>query len=135
MSKRVVGEKGGDAVLRMLVARQVFVEARARRHAGLFQLHHHERQPVDEADEIGTAGAERARDAELADEQEVVFGGGSPIDDAHTLGLLPAARPVGQRDANAFLEEQIHLAIGLCDQHGRTIAHQFIDSGGDGFRR
>ncbi len=42
-----------------LVVREVLVERRARRHAGLLQLDHHQRQAVDEADEIRPAGVER----------------------------------------------------------------------------
>ena len=49
-----------------LVVRQVFIERRARGHAGLLQLDDHQRQAVDEADQIRAAGVERARDAELA---------------------------------------------------------------------
>jgi len=35
----------------------------------------HQRQAVDEADQIRPAGVERARDAELADQQEIIFAG------------------------------------------------------------
>ena len=50
----------------------------SRRHAGLLQLDDHQRQAVDEADQIGPAGVERPGDAELADQQEVVVLRGSP---------------------------------------------------------
>ena len=50
--------------------RQILVERRARGHTGLLQLDDHQRQAVDEADQIRPAGVERARDAELADQQE-----------------------------------------------------------------
>jgi len=53
-----------------LVVRQVLVERRARGHAGLLQFDDHQRQAVDEAHQIRAAGVERARDAELADQQE-----------------------------------------------------------------
>ena len=52
-----------------LAVRQVFVEGCARGHAGLLQLDDHQRQAVDEADQIRSAGVERAGDTELADEQ------------------------------------------------------------------
>ena len=70
--QRVEHEQRRDAVLRMLVARQIFVERRARGHAGLLQLDDHQRQAVDEAHQIRAAGVERARDAELADQQEII---------------------------------------------------------------
>ena len=50
-----------------------------------------ERQAVDEADQVGAAGVERAGDPELADEQEVVVRRLLPVDDAH------AARSSGRR--------------------------------------
>jgi hypothetical protein len=42
------------------------------RHAGLLQLDDHQRQAVDEADQIRPAGVERAGDAELAGQQEII---------------------------------------------------------------
>ena len=56
----------------LLVVGQVLVEGRARGHAGLLELDHHQRQAVDEADQIRPAGVERAGDAELADQQEII---------------------------------------------------------------
>ena len=56
----------------MLVAGDVLVRRHPRRHTGLFQLDDHQRQPVDETDQIGPAGVERAHDAELADQQEII---------------------------------------------------------------
>jgi len=55
-----------------LVVHQVLVERRARWHTGLLQLDDHQRQSVDEAHQIRAAGVERARDAELADQQEII---------------------------------------------------------------
>ena len=46
------------AVLRMFVARQVFVERRVRGHAGLLQLDDHQRQAVDEAQQIRPVGVQ-----------------------------------------------------------------------------
>ena len=73
--QRVEPEQRGNL---LLVAREVLVERRARRHAGLLQLDHHPGQAVDEADQVGPAGVERAGDAELADQQEVVVARASP---------------------------------------------------------
>jgi len=55
-----------------LVVRQVFVEHRARGCAGFLQFDDHQRQAVDEADQIRPAGVKRAGDAELADRQEII---------------------------------------------------------------
>ena len=49
----------------MPVMRQDFVERRARGHARVLQLDGHQRQAVDEADQIRPTGVERARDNEL----------------------------------------------------------------------
>jgi len=62
--------------------RQVLVERRARGHAGLLQLDDHQRQAVDEADQIRSADVERAGDAELADQQEIVVPRLLPINHA-----------------------------------------------------
>ena len=56
----------------LLVARQIFVERRARGNTRLLQLDYHERQTVDEANQIRAAGVERAGEAELANEQEII---------------------------------------------------------------
>ena len=69
--------------------RQVLVESRAHGHAGLLQLDDHQRQAVDETDQIRPAGVERAGDAELADQQEITRGGILPVDDANSLSPLP----------------------------------------------
>ncbi len=111
----------------LLVVREVLVERRARRHAGLLQLDHHQRQAVDEADEVGPAGVERAGDAELADQQEVVVLRVLPVDHAQPLGLLPAVLAVGHGDRDAVLEQPVDLAVGRLQAHRRAVAAQFID--------
>ena len=73
-----------------LVVRQVLVERRARGHAGLLQLDDHQRQAVDEADQIRPAGVERAGDAELADQQEIIVRRLLPINHPHPLSRLSA---------------------------------------------
>jgi len=47
----------------------------ARGHTRLLQLDDHQRQAVDEADQIRAAGVKRASDAELADQQEIIAAG------------------------------------------------------------
>jgi hypothetical protein len=66
----------------------------ARGHAGLLQLDDHQRQAVDEADQIRAAGVERAGDAKLADQQEIIVRRMLPINHAQPLRLLPAALAV-----------------------------------------
>jgi len=51
--------------------RRVLIERRARGHAGLLRLDDHQRQAVDEADQIRAAGVERAGVTELADQQGI----------------------------------------------------------------
>ena len=86
--QRVIPEQRRDL---LLVVRQVLVERRARGHAGLLQLDDHQRQAVDEADQIRPAGVERAGDAELADQQEIIVRRLLPINHAQPFRLLPAA--------------------------------------------
>jgi hypothetical protein len=84
------------------------VEGGARRHAGLLQLDHHPRQAIDEADQIGPTGVERAGHGQLADEQEIVVLRMFPIDDAQAFGALAttlaAVLALGNRHRDAFLE-------------------------------
>ena len=91
----------------LLVVGQVFVEGRPRRHAGFLEFDHHPGQAIDEADQVGPAGVERAGHAELADQQEVVVRRMFPIHDAQTFGLLPAVFLVGHGHRDAFLEQPI----------------------------
>ena len=124
-----LNQKSAGIVL--LVVRQVLVECRARGHAGLLQLDDDQRQAVDEADQIRAAGVERAGDAELADEQEIVVRRILPIDHAQALGLLAAVFAVRHGDLDAFLEQPIDLAVRRLEAHRRTVAGQLIDGGGD----
>lgn len=87
----VVGEERRNPVLGMLVAGDVVIERRARRHARLLQLDDHQRQAIDETDQIRPAGVERAGHAELADQQEVICIGAFPINRFHTNRGLPCA--------------------------------------------
>ena len=118
-----------------LVVRQVLVERCARGHAGLLQLDDHQRQAVDEADQIRPAGVKRAGDAELADQQEIIIRRLLPINDAQPFRFLPAALTVRHGHLDAILEQQIHFPIRRFQAHGRTVAGQFIHGGGDGLGR
>ena len=115
----------------VLVVGEVLVEGRARRHAGLLQLHHHPGQAVDEADQVGPAGVEAAHDAELAHQQEVVLLRIRPVDDAQALGLLAAVLAVGHGDRDAVLEQAVDLAVGRLQAHRRAVAGQLVDGGVD----
>jgi hypothetical protein len=100
----------------LLVVGEVLVEGGPRRHARFLEFDHHPRQPIDEADQVGPAGVERAGDAELADQQEVVVFRVFPIDDAQAFGALTttlaAVFAVGYGHRDAFLEQPIDLAVG-----------------------
>jgi hypothetical protein len=113
----------------------VVVERLLRRHAWLLQLDDYQRKPVDEPDEIGTAGIERAGDAESAREQEVVVRGILPVDDADSGLALSAAFTVGNRNANAVLQEQVDFAVGGDLAHRGSIGRELVDRGGDTFGR
>jgi len=116
---RVRADTHGDAVLRMLVVRQVFIERRARGHAGLLQLNDHERQAVDEGHQIRAAGVERARDADLADQQEIIVRRMLPIHHPQPLGLLAASGTpsisTGERAAHDDLVQRACIRVFLED--------------------
>ena len=99
--QRVVPEQRGNL---LLVVGEVLVEGGARRHAGLLEFDHHPGQAIDEADQIGAAGVERAGHAELADQQEVVVLRLFPIHHAQAFSLLATMFAVGHRHRDAFLE-------------------------------
>jgi hypothetical protein len=112
---------------------EVLVEGGPRRHAGLLEFDHHPGQAIDEADQVGPAGVERAGDAELADQQEVVVLRVFPIDHAQAFGalatILAAVFAVGDGHRDAFLEQPIDLAVGGLQAHRRAVAGQFVDGG------
>ncbi len=115
-----------SAGISLLVAGEVVVERRARRHAGFFSSITTKRQAVDEADQIGPAGVERAGDAELADQQEIVVRRVLPIDDAQPLGLLAAVLAVGHRDRMPSLSSRRPRGSRLpgSSPNGRGSAHR-----------
>jgi len=108
---------------------QVLVESRPRRHAGLLQFNHQPGQTIDEADQIGPAGIERAGHAELADQQEVVVLRVFPIHHAQAFCPLATVFMVGHGHRDALLQQPIDLAVGRLQAHCRTIAGQFVDGG------
>jgi hypothetical protein len=118
-----------------LVVRQVLVEGRARGHAGLLQLDDHQRQAVDEAHQVRPAGVERARDAELADQQEIVVRRILPIHHLHRSVFCPPRSRSGTETGMPVFEQPIHLAVRRLEAHGRPVAGQFIHGGGDGLGR
>ena len=94
-----------------LVVRQVLVERPARGHAGLLPLDDHRgkvrsakyefRDSVSSTIETRrSAFPPRARDAELADKQEIIVRWMLSINHPHPLGLPPAALAVRQVDMN-----------------------------------
>jgi hypothetical protein len=119
----------------LLVVGEVLVEGGPCSHAGFFQFNHYPGQAIDETDQVGPAGVERAGDAELADQQEVVVLRLFPIDHAQAFGLLAAVLPVGDGYRDAFLEQPIDLEVGGFQAHRRAVAGQFIDGVADGLWR
>ena len=128
----VVPEQVGDAVLRVLVAREVVVERLLGRNPRLLQLHHHQRQTVHESDEIGAAGVERPGDRHLADQQEVVARERiQPVDDPQPLHLLSAVLAVRHGNRDAVLEQVVHLAVGRDEAHGGAVPRQRFNRDGE----
>ena len=114
---------------------QVLIEGGARGDGGLLQLDHHQRQAVDEADQVRPAGIELAGDAELADEQEIVAGRVLPIDQPQALDLVAAVLPVRHPNGHALLQQLVDFAIGRRQAHGGTVARQLVKNGPEGLCR
>ena len=130
--QRVIPEKRRDL---SFVMRQIFIKCRARRHSRLLQLDHHERQAIDKPDQIRTAGVKRPRDAELADQQEIVVRRAFPIHHSHPFRFLPAVFVILHGNEHPVFQQEIHLPICRLQTHRRTVAGQFIQGGGNGLRR
>ena len=118
-----------------LVAGQVVVESRPRRHAGLLELHHDHRQAIDEAHEIGPTRVKRPRDTHLAHEQEIIRRRILPIHHPHPRDFLPALFAVGHRHLHPVLEQRVNLAVRRHQAHRRAVARQLIHGHRDGLRR
>jgi hypothetical protein len=106
---------------------EVLVEGGPRRHAGFLEFDHHPGQAIDEADQIGPAGVERAGHAELADQQESRCSPGVPNRPRAGVRSSAAVFAVGHRHRDAFLEQPIDLAVGGFQAHRRAVAGQFVD--------
>ena len=76
-----------------LVAGQVVREGLLRGHARLLEFHHHQRQPVDEADQIRPPQVERPLDGHLAHQKEIIRLRVLPVDHPHPLDSGSAFSP------------------------------------------
>ena len=90
------------------------------------QLDEHERDAVDEPDEISTALVEVRVDPELGDEQEIVVLRMLPVDDGE---LLWERRPVrlADRHFDAVAEQCVYLGVGPRVVHGGPRLGDLVD--------
>ena len=93
---------------------------------GGFQFDEDQRQAVDEAHQVGAALVDLAGDPELGGEEEIVVGGGGPVDDLDAGEALDAFR-VAVADPHAVLEQFVHLAVGFGGWEDAAVAGQFFD--------
>ena len=108
----VVSQVVGEGVLQALVA-------------GL-KLDEHERNAVDEPDEITASLVHLAGDPQLRGKKEVVLGGFAPVDDADRFRALAAV--VGaDLHLHAVLQQVVDLAVGVGGAHRRAVACQLFD--------
>ncbi len=120
----VVPEELGDGVF---IVAQVVLIGVLQAAMGRFEFDEDEGDAVDEADEIGTAAVHIARDPELRDEQEVVVGGGVPVDEADGLVALVAAG-IAHPDDDVVFEQAVDLAVSGGGTHGGAVAGDLLDS-------
>ena len=117
----VVVEGVGDAVLGEVVG-QVVVEAGADVPIDRLQLDEHQRQAVDEADEIGAPVVVRhahALDLQLAHGEEAVAGGVAEVDHLRVRVTGLAAR-IPPLDRHAAADEAVELAVVLDQRAGEV---------------
>lgn len=91
------------------------------------ELDEHQRQAVDEADDVGPPAPVHAGDPELLDREPVVAGRVVPVDHPHPLrprALLVAVRHLHR---HAVLEQPVQLAVGLDHAHARAVARQLLE--------
>lgn len=119
---------------RRFVVGEVAGEGRAGGHTGPLELHHHQREAIDKAHQIGPAVVEVALDIELVDGQKIVVGWVVPIDHPQPFLALPAPLVISHGNKHAIFEPLIDLMVGGHQGHGGAIAAEICDGGGNGLR-
>jgi hypothetical protein len=111
---------------RVAIVGEVLVVGLLRRLVRCLELQQHERDAVDEADDVRPPRVQRAGDPELRDRKEVVRQRIAPIDEADGLGLPPAL-VVGERDLRA-IAQQLPDGLACADPiHRRAVEHELLD--------
>jgi hypothetical protein len=96
------------------------------------QLEEHERDAVDEADDVAATGVQRTDDPELVHREELVVRGRAPVDEANGLGLaIPSV--VGDRDLRAVTQQLPDRLVGAGRVHRRAIEASMPAAGTSGF--
>jgi len=109
-----------------LVIFQVVLEGVFQLAVGLLEFDEQQRQPVDEADQIGPPFVDRAGNPELRHQGEVIVGRVGPVDDAEGLVHLFAI-VVLKGDLHAVFEQPVNVPVGVGQAHRTAIPGQFID--------
>ena len=109
------------------VIAQVVVEGALQRHRWLLQLDEHQRQAVDEAQQIAAAPVHVAGHPHLRGQEELVVGRRGPVDDAQGLGAVPAVL-VGHLHLHAVLQQPVEVAVRIDGDLLGAVLRELLDS-------
>lgn len=88
---------------------------------GVFQFNQHQRQAIDEQDDVGAAGVVRAFDGELVDGPEFITGRFSPIDQAHKVAHCFTVSLVLHR--HAAHQKLVEGTVGCQQRRNTQVQH------------
>ena len=108
------------------VVAQVVVEGALQRHGAALQLDEHQRQAVDEADQVAAAAVHVAGHPDLRGEEEVVVGRRGPVDHAQGLDAVPAVL-VGHLHLHAVLQQPVEVAVGVDGDLLGAVLRELLD--------
>ena len=108
------------------VIAQVVIEGTFQRHRWLLQLDEHQRQAVDEAQQIAAAAVHVASHPHLRGQEELIVGRRGPVDHPQGLDAVPAVG-VGHLDLHAVLQQPVKVAVGVDGDLLGAVLRELLD--------
>jgi hypothetical protein len=108
------------------VVAQVVIERALQRHRRLFQLDEHQRQAVDEAQQVAAAAVHVAGHPHLRGQEELVVGRRGPVDHAQGLGAVPAVL-VEHLHFHAIFQQPVEVAVGVDGDLLGAVLRELLD--------
>ncbi len=108
------------------VVAQVVVEGALQRHGWFLQLDEHQRQAVDEGQQVAAAAVHVAGHPHLRGQEELVVRGRGPVDHAQGLGAVPAVL-VGHLHLHTVFQQPVDLAVGVDGDLLGSVLRELLD--------